>query len=94
MKEYKQEIFDQYMNEFIKLNINQKNNEIIEKQKIILALLIKYAVEHDLEFCFLKSNEIIDILDNLGTADDYLEAMMVYTENIEEIIGTILNNIN
>ena len=64
-----------------------------EKQKLILAFLIKFATEHGINFEFLKSKEISDIEGNNGTNDDYLEAMMVYTQNIEELIGKILGNI-
>ena len=42
MIEEKQKIFTAFMDEFVKLNIDQKNNEIIEKQKVILAFLLKF----------------------------------------------------
>ena len=86
MIEEKQKIFTSFMDEFVKLNINQKNNEIIEKQKVILAFLLKFAAERGIQFEFLRSKEISDIEGNIGTNEDYLEAMMVYTQNIEELI--------
>ena len=89
----KQKVFSQFMDEFVKLNINQKNTEIIEKQKLILAHLIKYAAQKGIVFEFLKSREINDISDYNGSNEDYLEAIMVYTHNIEELIGIIFNNI-
>ena len=61
--------------------------------QLILSFLIKFATEHGINFEFLKSKEISDIEGNNGTNDDYLEAMMVYTQNIEELIGKILGNI-
>lgn len=91
--EDKQNVFSSFMDEFVKLDISQKNNEIVEKQKLILAFLIKFATEHGISFEFLKSKEISDIEGNNGTNEDYLEAMMVYTQNIEELIGIILGNI-
>ncbi len=93
MIEEKQKIFTSFMDEFVKLNVDQKNNEIIEKQKVILAFLLKFASERGIQFEFLKSKEIADIEGNNGTNEDYLEAMMVYTQNIEELIGIILENI-
>lgn len=93
MMEEKQKVFTAFMDEFVKLDISQKNSEIVEKQKLILAFLIKFATEHGINFEFLKSKEISDIEGNNGTNDDYLEAMMVYTQNIEELIGKILGNI-
>lgn len=92
MIEEKQKIFTLFMDEFVKLNIDQKNNEIIEKQKIILAFLLKFATERGLQFEFLKNKEITDIENKKGTNEDYLEAMMVYLQNIEELIGLILGS--
>jgi len=91
--EDKQKVFSSFMDEFVKLDISQKNSEIVEKQKLILAFLIKFATEHGISFEFLRSKEISDIEGNNGTNEDYLEAMMVYTQNIEELIGIILGNI-
>ncbi len=92
MIEEKQKIFTSYMDEFVKLNIDQKNNEIIEKQKVILAFLLKFATERGIQFEFLKSKEITYIENNEGTNEDYVEAMMVYLQNIEELIGLILGS--
>lgn len=92
MIEEKQKIFTAFMDEFVKLNVDQKNNEIIEKQKVILAFLLKFAAERGIQFEFLKSKEITDIENNKGTNEDYLEAMMVYSQNIEELIGLILGS--
>lgn len=92
MMEEKQKVFTAFMDEFVKLDISQKNSEIVEKQKLILAFLIKFATEHGINFEFLKSKEISDIEENNGTNEDYLEAMMVYTQNIEELLGLILGS--
>lgn len=43
MIEDKQQIFLEYVNLFSKLNKEQKCNEILEKQKVMLEFLIKYA---------------------------------------------------
>ncbi len=93
MMEEKQQVFKSFMDEFVKLSIEQKNNEIIEKQKVILAFLLNYANERGIQFDFLKSREINDIEDNKSTNEDYLEAMMVYMHNIEELLGLILGSI-
>lgn len=84
MKENKKEIFIEYMNEFSKLNENQKNNEIIEKQKFMLNYLIQYAKEHNIDYEFLSGKEL---------NNNSLDEIMIYTENIEEIIGLILNSL-
>lgn len=87
-----QKLFDEYMNEFLKLSLEQKEEEIIEKQKTILAYLVTYASSNNINFDLLKSREINDIDKDNSTHDDYIEAMMVYSQNIEDIIGIILQN--
>lgn len=88
--ENKQAIFTSFMDEFVKLDINNKNNEIVEKLRIILLFLLDYAKKRGINYEFLKSREISDIEDGKGTNEDYLEAMMVYLHNIEELLGIIL----
>ena len=83
MIEEKQKIFTSFMDEFVKLNVDQKNNEIIEKQKVILAFLLKFASERGIQFEFLKSKGIIfkdryHILDQL----DKKEPLAYYLEKI------------
>jgi len=94
MIEEKQKVFTAFMDEFVKLTSEQKNNEIVEKQKMILAFLLKFANERGIQFEFLKSNQIIDIESNNGANDDYLTTMMVYTQNIEELLGLIIQSLN
>lgn len=89
----KQELFDKFMKEFLKLNTVQKGSEIIDAHKTILAYLLDYAEKNGIDYSFIKSREINDIMTNSEAIDDYFEALMVYTHNIEELIGTILLNL-
>lgn len=90
--ETKQDIFNLFMEEFVKLTPEQKSTEIIEKQKMIMSYLMKYTEENNIEYNVLKNKEINDIIDKEPSFEDYLEAMMVYLENIEELVKTITNN--
>ena len=89
----KQKVFTEFIEEFVKLDVDQKNSEIIESQVEILNLLLNYAESNGIQYEFLKSKEINDIVLKSGTDEDYLEAMMVYNENIRELIGTIFNKV-
>lgn len=89
MIEEKQQIFNEFMKEYKKLDISQKQDELVEKLQSIMAYLNLYAVNNNIEFTPIKSYEIKD-LNNNPTIDDYLEAMMVYCQNIEELMGLIL----
>ena len=89
MIEEKQQIFDEFMEEYKKLDSSLKKDELIEKLQSILAYLTLYAANNNIDFIPLKSKEIND-LENNPTDDDYYEAMMVYCQNIEELMGLIL----
>lgn len=83
MIEDKQQIFLEYVNLFSKLNKEQKCNEILEKQKVMLEFLIKYANEKNIQYKLLTK-------DNVKDYDD-LDNIMIYMHNIEELIGILLN---
>lgn len=87
--ETKQEVFNAYMEEFKQLDVSQKQDEVIDKLKNILAYFTLYANNNDINYELVKSRELSDLSDN-PTTDDYYEAMMVYLENIDEIAGSIL----
>lgn len=83
MIENKQQIFLEYVNLFSKLNKEQKCNEILEKQKVMLEFLIKYANEKNIQYKLLTKDDIKDY--------DDLDNIMIYMHNIEELIGILLN---
>ena len=89
--EDRQEIFTNYMNSFVKLSFKKKCDEVIEKQKRILTLLVTYAQNKGINPILLKSKEINDMEKENPTYDDYVEAMMVYSQDIEELCGQILD---
>jgi hypothetical protein len=83
MIENKQQIFLEYVNLFSKLNKEQKCNEILEKQKVMLEFLIKYANEKNIQYKLLTKDDVKDY--------DDLDNIMIYMHNIEELIGILLN---
>lgn len=83
MIEDKQQIFLEYVNLFSKLNKGQKCNEILEKQKVMLEFLIKYANEKNIQYKLLTKDDVKDY--------DDLDNIMIYMHNIEELIGILLN---
>lgn len=83
MIEDKKQIFLEYVNLFSKLNKEQKCNEILEKQKVILEFLIKYANEKNIQYNLLTKDDVNDY--------DDLDNIMIYMHNIEELVGILLN---
>ncbi len=91
----RQKLFDSFMNEYMKLGDEDKSKEVVEKQKKLLAFLVKYATDRGIPFEILKSREITDLIEkDIPTSTDYFEAIMVYTQNIEDLVGNILQHLN
>ena len=83
-----QELFTKYMEEFKKLDSKTKKSELLEKVKALYTYINVYATSNDINYVPIKSGEINDLTDN-PTDDDYVEAIMVYIQNIEELLGLL-----
>ena len=85
--------FKEYMEEFKKLSIQEKRDEIMKAIKELIAIFQSFANMDNINLEFLKSKEILDI-DKSDTEDDCLEAELVYIENAKNIIGQYLDKKN
>ena len=88
----RQDSFDSYMEAFMKLSFDDKCKEVVEKNKRILSLLVAYAQNNGIDVSLVKSREINDLKKDNPTKEDYIEALMVYGQDIEELYGQILIN--
>ena len=84
--------FEEYINEFKKLNTSDKKKEIINSIKEMIAMFEQMAISDGVDVHYLKSNEIKDIYDEDHSLDDFLEAELVYLEVAKNIIGEYLNS--
>ena len=82
--------FTNYINEFKKQSNNIKREEIVQSLKEIISLLDLVCENAGIDYQYLKSNEIYDLSTPGATEDDYLEAYLVYIENIKNIISKYL----
>ena len=80
-----QELFSSLIREFAKLEAKEKNNEIIEREKIVLNNLVKYAEEKGIDIQLLQPNTLKDL------SDESLNIMMTYLLNIENILNEIIS---
>lgn len=87
------EAFNEYMEEFKKISIQEKRDEIIKAIKELIVIFQGFANMDNINLEFLKSKEILDI-DKSDTEDDFLEAELVYIENAKNIIGQYLDKKN
>ena len=88
----KEQILKNYINEFKKLSIEEKNKEVINKLQFILSLLEKISISKNIQFKFLQGTDNSNILNIPQNQDEYLQAIMIYVQNIEELFGLILQS--
>jgi len=82
--------FNNYIEEFKKLDINSKRDEFIRILKEFVVILNVMATNEGVETTFLKNNEILDLQKEYVSEDDFIEASLVYLENAKNIIGEFL----
>lgn len=80
-----QELFSSLIQEFAKLEAKDKSNEIIEREKIVLNNLVKYAEDKGIDIKLLQPNNLKD------SSDESLNIMMTYLLNIENILNEIIS---
>lgn len=88
-------LFKDYIDEFKKLNIDEKRLEIINSLKELIASIDAVAYADNIKLHYLKSNEINDI-ENIKNKpvdeNDFLEANIVYLEVAKNLLGEYLIN--
>jgi len=84
--------FYEYMEEFKKLDINDKKVEIINSLKETNALIDYLAEREQKQLQHIKSKEIAELNNGLENENDFLEALLVYSENAKNLLGQYLND--
>lgn len=84
--------FNEYIEEFKKLRIDEKRMEIINSIKEISALFDTLAERENKKLEFLKSKEISDLNEGMENEDDFLEALLVYVENSKNLLAQYLSD--
>ena len=84
--------FKEYVDEFKKLSVVDKRQEIIRAVNEITAMFDALARQEQKELTFLKSAEVLDLKEGRESEDDFLEALLVYIENAKSVLGEYLSN--
>ena len=92
MKFKKSKDFDNYVEEFKKLSLDEKKKLTIEEFKKIIVLFEKLNQENNNDTEVLFNREILDLNKTNSTEDDYVEAVFVYINTMQELIGNYLIN--
>ena len=82
--------FTDYIEEFKQQDINTKRKEVVDSLKELISVLDVVCQKSGVSVQYLRSREINDIEKSTATEDDYLEAYLVYIENVKNIISKYL----
>ena len=82
--------FQEYMDEFKKMNTIDKRNEIIGSIKDLIIGFEQLAIKDNIDLHYLKNREINDLKNRVVTEDDFLEGELVYLEVAKNLIGEYL----
>ena len=86
--------FKEYVDAFKQMETIDKRKEIIRNINEVTAMSDMLATESNMQWSYLKSNEVTELKDGYESEDDYLEALLVYIENAKSILGQYLAKVN
>lgn len=92
--EDKVKIFNEFIEEYKKLSIEEKRKEIISAQKELIALFSNLCESVGANNKLLLNKEILDLNKEPVSETDYLEALFVYINMLKEQIGDYFEKIN
>ena len=84
------EAFNQYIDNFKKLRLNDKKKYTVEELKKIVAILMQYSTNNGSSSKMMMNREIVDVNNGNETEEDFVEATYVYIKIIEELIADCL----
>ncbi|MBR3198887.1 MAG: hypothetical protein IKG27_02600 [Bacilli bacterium] len=86
-----QKKFDDFIESYTSLSINDKRKEIVDKLKSMITncMLInqKLGREHEL----LMNRELVDLKEEPLTESDFLEGVFVYIHTLDDTVNDLLN---
>lgn len=82
--------FNKYIEEYKKLTVLEKREELIKSIKELIAGFEKIATVDNIELHYLRNREINDLKGENVSEDDFLEGTLVYIEVAKNMIGEYL----
>lgn len=77
-------MFNDYMQRFKMLPLHEKQNQVEQQVKELLAIIEKLKSDLKIKDKILFNKEILDLKKENSTPDDFAEAMFVYVTMIRE----------
>ena len=85
------EAFNNYINEYKKLSVNEKRDELVDSIKELIVIFDEMSKQDGIEIDYLHSRDILDLKSDNVSEDDYLEACLAYVEIAKDVIGQYLD---
>lgn len=87
------ENFNQYVEAYKKLPLQEKKKIVNEEVKKLLAFIEKAKMDVNIKSEILFNREILDLNGDSVSDDDFVEGMFVYVHSIQESLGEYFNEI-
>ncbi|MBE6138386.1 MAG: hypothetical protein E7173_01405 [Firmicutes bacterium] len=88
------EKFDQYIEAYKTLPLQEKKKMVNEEVKKLLAFIDKAKRDLNITDDILFNREILDLNNEFVSDDDFVEAMFVYVHAIQESLGKYFNEVS
>lgn len=87
----RKEAFNNYINAFKELSVNEKRDELVDSIKELIVIFDEISKQDGIKLDYLQSREILDLNSDNVSEDDYLEACIAYVEIAKDVIGQYLD---
>lgn len=81
-----QKKFDEYMENFKKLSLEEKQSIAIEQLKLLVSMAQEMCEVVDAKSEMIVNQELIDTNHESYTQDDFVEAVIVYINSIQNLL--------
>ena len=85
--------FNNYVEKYKKLPLNEKKEIVSNQIKELIAVLDTLNQKHGKNSKMLFNREILDLNKQDSTEDDFVEAMFVYSYSIKELFASLIEEL-
>ena len=88
------ESFDLYVESYKKLPLSDKKEIVVEDIYSLFSMFERLNTKPPQEYKVVFNREIVDLKKETPTEDDFVEAMFVYINMIQEMLSDYIDNNN
>lgn len=91
MKFEKDSNFDNYVEKYKNLPLNEKKELVVKQMEELQIALYTLNKKYENESKILYNHEILDLKKEDATEADFVEAMFIYSNSIKELLASFVN---